>query len=146
MPQSEQKRHWYQFSLRTLLIIVMVAAGLAGAWHVVIEPYFLRRSDWRAIFKPGDPLVDLSNQKRDYPEQRAFCELCAKLRIGMREQEVNAIMVGYRPKRENREGLRPGYYCNVYTKREEEYVPKLEVYFDDKHIAMIAYAIDDVLR
>ncbi len=32
------RRRWFQFSLRTLLIVVTLAAGLMVAWRVYFEP------------------------------------------------------------------------------------------------------------
>ncbi len=41
MPEAnaKPKRRWFQFSLRTLLIAVTLAAGLLVAWRVYVEPY-----------------------------------------------------------------------------------------------------------
>jgi hypothetical protein len=38
MPEPKPHRPWYQFSLRTLLIVVAIGAGLAFAWMKLIEP------------------------------------------------------------------------------------------------------------
>ena len=36
---QKPKRRWFQFSLRTLLIVVTLIAGLLVAWRVYVEPY-----------------------------------------------------------------------------------------------------------
>ena len=36
-------RRWFQFSLRTLLILVTLAAGLLVAWRTYVEPYRRQR-------------------------------------------------------------------------------------------------------
>jgi hypothetical protein len=47
------RRRWFQFSLRTLLILVAVGAGLAFAWMKAIEPYRLQREAMAVITKLG---------------------------------------------------------------------------------------------
>ena len=35
---NKPRRRWFQFSLRTLLIVVMLAASLLVAWRMYVEP------------------------------------------------------------------------------------------------------------
>jgi len=35
---TKLRRRWFQFSLRTLLIVVMLVAGLLMAWRAYVEP------------------------------------------------------------------------------------------------------------
>src|SRR5438876_10325709 len=123
-PQRKRPpRRWFRFSLRTLLIVVMVAAGLAGVWHVVIEPYLARNDPWAAR-KPGDPLVQPLGEHAS-PEQKALFDLCAKLKVGMKEQDVDAIMSGYSSGREDPQGFPRGSYLKDYKPKRErgEYDP-----------------------
>ena len=55
MSQATQKpvRRWFQFSLRTLLVITAAAAGLAFAWMKTVEPYRLQRQAIAVITKLG---------------------------------------------------------------------------------------------
>ena len=45
----KSKHRWFQYSLRTLLIAVTLAAGLLGAWRVYIEPYRRQRETMKLI-------------------------------------------------------------------------------------------------
>jgi hypothetical protein len=47
------QRRWFLFSLRTLLILVAVGAGLAFPYVKLIEPYRLQREAMAAITKLG---------------------------------------------------------------------------------------------
>jgi hypothetical protein len=47
------RRRWYQFSLRTLLIVVTFVAGFAFAWMRAIEPYRLQREAMAVIGRLG---------------------------------------------------------------------------------------------
>ena len=40
---SKPRRRWFQFSLRTLVIVVTLVAGLLLAWRVYVEPYRRQR-------------------------------------------------------------------------------------------------------
>src|SRR5262245_12034944 len=51
-PERPQRR-WFQFSLRTLLIVVAVVAAVAAAWHHALKPYWLQREAMAAIAKLG---------------------------------------------------------------------------------------------
>src|SRR5438046_1667493 len=51
--ENKPQRRWFQFSLRTLLIVVMAAAGLAGAWHIAVEPYRQQREAMAVITDLG---------------------------------------------------------------------------------------------
>jgi hypothetical protein len=56
MPPSAKdrpRRRWFQFGLRTLLVIVLAMAGLAGTWHIADEPYRVQREAMEAITKLG---------------------------------------------------------------------------------------------
>ena len=44
------KRRWFQFSLRTLLSLVTLAAGLLVAWRVYVEPYRQQRLELGGCF------------------------------------------------------------------------------------------------
>lgn len=44
---AKPKRRWFQYSLRTLLIVVTLAAGLLVAWQVYVEPYRRQTSRFR---------------------------------------------------------------------------------------------------
>ena len=46
-------RRWFQFSLRTLLIAVTLAAGLLVAWRVYVEPYRRQRETMALIEELG---------------------------------------------------------------------------------------------
>src|SRR6476661_1008326 len=52
-PQANRPRRWFQFSLRTLLILVAVGAGLAFGYVKTIEPYRLQREAMAVITKLG---------------------------------------------------------------------------------------------
>ncbi len=70
---SKPKRRWFQFSLRTLLIAVTLAAGLLVAWRVYVEPYRRRCSlVWLRRWK----LDRLSSRLRE-PLQHAQSLLCS---------------------------------------------------------------------
>src|SRR5258705_2951008 len=51
--EPRPRRRWYQFSLRTLLIVIAVAAGLAFGYAKLIEPYRLQREAMAFITKLG---------------------------------------------------------------------------------------------
>ncbi len=56
MPEANAKprRRWFQFSLRTLLIAVTLAAGLLVAWrHVYVKPYLRQLETMKLIEKLG---------------------------------------------------------------------------------------------
>lgn len=59
MPRSPESspakphRRWFQFSLRTLLIFVTLAAGLAVAWRACVEPYRRQRQTMALIERLG---------------------------------------------------------------------------------------------
>src|SRR5690242_970636 len=38
-PQARRRRRWFQFGLRTLLVIMVLAACAVMAWRVYVEPY-----------------------------------------------------------------------------------------------------------
>ena len=40
---SKTRRRWFQFSLRTLLIVVTLVAGLLVAWQVYEDPFRQQR-------------------------------------------------------------------------------------------------------
>ena len=44
---------WFQFSLRTLLIVVTLVAGLLVAWRVYVEPYRRQRETMKLIEELG---------------------------------------------------------------------------------------------
>ena len=44
---AKPRRRWFQFSLRTLLIVVTLVAGLLVAWRVYVEPYRRETSRFR---------------------------------------------------------------------------------------------------
>ena len=46
-------RRWFQFSLRTLLIVVTLVAGLLGAWRAYVEPYRRQRETMALIKELG---------------------------------------------------------------------------------------------
>ena len=50
---ATSRRRWHQFSLRTLLIVVAVVAGLAFAYVKTVEPYRLQREAMAAIIQLG---------------------------------------------------------------------------------------------
>src|SRR5262245_37032503 len=54
-PEAKQchRSRWFQFSLRTLLVVVALVAGLAFGWMKIIEPYRLQREAMAAITKFG---------------------------------------------------------------------------------------------
>ncbi len=41
MPETntKPKRRWFQFSLRSMLVAITLAAGLLVAWRGYVEPY-----------------------------------------------------------------------------------------------------------
>ena len=47
------KRRLFQFSLRTLLILVTLAAGLLMAWRVYVEPYRRQRETMALVKELG---------------------------------------------------------------------------------------------
>ena len=47
------RRRWFQFSLRTLLIVVTLVAGLLLAWRVYVEPYRRQRETMKLIEELG---------------------------------------------------------------------------------------------
>jgi hypothetical protein len=54
MSGPNPQRHWFQFSLRTLLILIALGAGVAFVWRQSIErPYRLQREAMAAITKLG---------------------------------------------------------------------------------------------
>ena len=46
---SADRRHWYQFRLRTLLLLVTAAALLAVAYRIYVEPYAQQRRAMEVI-------------------------------------------------------------------------------------------------
>lgn len=46
---KKPRPRWYQFSLRTLLLVLAVAAGLAMVWRVHVEPYRRQRQTMALI-------------------------------------------------------------------------------------------------
>src|SRR5262245_63424879 len=44
------RRRWHQFSLRALLVVLMLAAGGAGTVHILLEPY-RRQQETIAVVK-----------------------------------------------------------------------------------------------
>src|SRR5262245_31985140 len=52
-PEHKPQRRWFQFSLRTLLIVVALTAGVAFAWMKIVEPYRLQREAMGDITKTG---------------------------------------------------------------------------------------------
>src|SRR5436305_672385 len=50
---NRRPRRWFQFSLRTLLIVIAVAAALAFAYAKTIEPYRLQREAMAVITNFG---------------------------------------------------------------------------------------------
>src|SRR5262245_12901300 len=50
---GHKPRRWFQFSLRTLLIVVTLTAGIAFVWMKLIEPHRLQREAIAAIKKLG---------------------------------------------------------------------------------------------
>ena len=47
---AKPRRRWFQFSLRTLLIVVTLVAGLLVAWRVyVVEPYRRQRETMKLV-------------------------------------------------------------------------------------------------
>ena len=54
MPEANAKsRHWFQFSLRTLLVAVTLVAGLLVAWRAYVEPYRRQRETMALIKELG---------------------------------------------------------------------------------------------
>src|SRR2546421_6910782 len=51
--EGKPRRPWFQFSLRTLLVVIAAAAGLAFAWAKCVEPYRLQREAMTVITKLG---------------------------------------------------------------------------------------------
>ena len=47
------KRRWFQFTLRSLLILVTLVAGLLVAWRVYVEPYRRQRETMKLIEELG---------------------------------------------------------------------------------------------
>ena len=43
------RRRWFQFSLRTLLIVVTLVAGLLVAWRAYFEPYRRQRETMKLV-------------------------------------------------------------------------------------------------
>ncbi len=50
---SKTRRRWFQFSLRTLLIVGTLVAGLLVAWRVYVEPYRRQRETMAYIKEVG---------------------------------------------------------------------------------------------
>ena len=50
---SKPRRRWFQFSLRTLLVVVTLVAGLLVAWRVYVEPYRRQRETMTLIKELG---------------------------------------------------------------------------------------------
>ena len=50
---SKPRRRWLQFSLRTLLIVVTLVAGLLVAWRMYVEPYRRQRETMALIKELG---------------------------------------------------------------------------------------------
>ena len=57
---SKRRRRWFQFSLRTLLIVVTLVAGLLAAWRVYVEPYRRQREAMKltALMLHGTGVTD----------------------------------------------------------------------------------------
>ena len=49
----KSKRRWFQYSLRTLLIVVTLVAGLLVAWRAYVEPYRRQREVMALIKELG---------------------------------------------------------------------------------------------
>jgi hypothetical protein len=49
--QENYQRPWPQFSLRTLLIVVALVAGVLAAWHAATEPYRIQREAMAVVTK-----------------------------------------------------------------------------------------------
>jgi Leucine-rich repeat (LRR) protein len=47
--KPKPRRRWFQFSLRTLLAVMTLAAGLAVAWRIYVEPYRQQRQTMKLI-------------------------------------------------------------------------------------------------
>ncbi len=47
------RRRWFQFSLRTLLIVVTLVAGLLVAWRAYVEPYRRQRETMKLVEELG---------------------------------------------------------------------------------------------
>ncbi len=52
-----RRRRWYQFRLRTLLLLVTLAAVSAGAWRIYVEPYRQQRRTMKEIERLGGRYV-----------------------------------------------------------------------------------------
>src|SRR5262245_44232606 len=48
-----RRGRWYQFRLRTLLIAVVLAAGLLALWRALVEPHRLQREAQQTIERLG---------------------------------------------------------------------------------------------
>ena len=59
------RRRWFQFSLRTLLVVVTLVAGLLVAWRVYVEPYRRQRETERILAQSESTL--LSTFRMKYP-------------------------------------------------------------------------------
>ena len=95
--------------------------------HQAGEPLY-RDLPFSAKHQPGEKFS---------PEQQAFFAACKKVKYGMSEQEVDAVLRGYPSKRLNIPDLDlpPGHYIRIYDDKpdSQEYDYYLQITFDENH-------------
>jgi hypothetical protein len=53
MPPAKSKRRWFQYSLRSLMLLMTAAAGAVVAWRAYLEPYHRQRQTMALIERLG---------------------------------------------------------------------------------------------